>query len=142
MRFEAKKDTQYTVIFWVVILALLGTFIYALLFDDTTSSKIIGCVLTSSIILISALFWFNTYYMLVDDNLIIKYGFLTKTISIDSITSIHRTDNNLLAGPAYSLNKIEITYNNGSGQIFIAPQDELSFIDQLIAQSKNRIQQA
>lgn len=138
MKFESKKDSFYTWTFWIVNFALLGTFFYALLFDDSLSSKIIGCLLTSSIILVSLVFWFNTYYVLTHDNLFIKYGFITKKVPLNTIRSINRS-NTMVAGPAFATNKIEITYNNGSDHIFISPKDESVFIDQLVKSNDNTV---
>lgn len=136
MRFKAKKDSFYIAIFWMILLILLATFMYALLFDETLSSKIVGCILTLSIIIVSVTFWFNTYYVIVDDKLLIKYGLINKDIPVHSIKSISRT-NTMVAGPAFSTHKIVIHYNYD--QIFIAPENEKLFVDQLI-KANNTIQ--
>lgn len=139
MKFEAKKDLEYIVIFWVVMFALLGTMIYAVLFDESLSSKIIGCSLITCIIFVSVIFWFNTYYVISDGHLIVQYGFIKKKIPINSIKSISRTKT-LLAGPAFTINKILISYHQGNGLIFVGPENEKVFINRLIEVSKNTIQ--
>lgn len=70
-----------------------------------------------------------TYYIISDNDLVVKCGFLYKTtIKIDRIKKLVET-NNPLSSPATSLDRIAIhSYNNF---ILVSPKDKMDFINHL-----------
>jgi len=73
--------------------------------------------------------WMNTYYVLGERELIVKYGFLKTKIAYNSIKRVTET-RNPLASIALSLDRIEIIYGGG-GHILISPQNKQEFLQQL-----------
>ncbi len=73
----------------------------------------LAALLVVFVILFIILLYYYTSYTITDDGkLIIKGGFLTKReIDITSITKVKAT-NNPLSAPAFSLDRIEISYNS------------------------------
>lgn len=69
----------------------------------------------------------TTYYIIDQEKLIIKSGFLVSlSIDINTIKKIEET-NNILSSPALSLDRIEIFYNM-SDNIMISPKDKAKFV--------------
>ena len=73
--------------------------------------------------------WVSTYYVLGENELIVKCGFLKSKIAYSSIKKVEET-RNPLASSALSLDRIEIVYNGG-GHILISPQKKQEFLTQL-----------
>jgi hypothetical protein len=78
----------------------------------------------------------NTYYVISNNDLIIKCGFLVKTsVKINSIKKIAKTINPLSA-PAASMDRLLIYFGN-SDAIMISPKDKQDFIAHLTSINPN-----
>ncbi len=90
-----------------------------------------GALIVVFVILFIIYLYFDTSYRIKSDGkLIIKGGFLIRReIDISSIKKIKATSNPLSA-PAFSLDRLEISYNKYD-TILISPEDEEQFILQL-----------
>ncbi|WP_163399988.1 PH domain-containing protein [Flavobacterium fluviatile] len=70
----------------------------------------------------------TTFYIIENENLIIKCGFLINiSISVATIKKISET-NNLMSSPALSLDRLEILYNKFD-TVMISPRDKAKFIE-------------
>lgn len=83
------------------------------------------------VILFVIYLYFDTSYTITDNGkLIIKGGFLIKReIDIRFIKKVKAT-NNPLSAPAFSLDRIEVSYNRYD-TVLISPEDKSEFIQQL-----------
>lgn len=74
--------------------------------------------------------FFNTKYLIVNDMLIIKLGFITmKTIEIKTIVKIDES-RSILSSPSSSMHRWEIIYNKFDS-IIISPKDAVGFINEI-----------
>ena len=73
----------------------------------------------------------NTYYIIQNENLIVKSGFIYhQEINIKSITKIESTKS-VVSAPATSLDRIEISFNKFD-QVIISPKNKQAFIAHLV----------
>lgn len=79
--------------------------------------------------------WFGTSYKIEEKFLKIKSGPLKSTIKISEIKKLKATKT-LLAGPALSLDRIEITHNKYDITI-ISPKNRTEFIQVLLTKNKS-----
>lgn len=89
-----------------------------------------GLLINFSILLAIAYIILNTYYIIKDDTLIIKCGFLVnKKIDIHRVELISES-NSIVSAPAISLDRLDIIYNGHEG-ILISPKDKSKFIEHM-----------
>lgn len=70
----------------------------------------------------------GTYYKIDNNVLLIKCGFFFRwDIDISSIVSIKKT-RNPISSPALSLDRLEISFDNGSETVIISPKNKQDFI--------------
>ena len=86
----------------------------------------IFCLLLSIFILP---IWVSTYYVLGENELIVKSGFIKQRIVYSSIKNI-KESKNPLASAALSLDRIEIIFGVG-GVVLISPKNKQEFLQQL-----------
>ena len=127
MVFKSRIDLWIAIPIWILIIVFLR-----MLYEMIVQISIIGILVSLTMIVFIGAFWFNTRYEIEDELLIIKFGFIKKTIKIKDIKSIRKT-NNPLASPALSIRKIEINYNKYE-TVQISPKD----IDLLINELQNK----
>lgn len=73
--------------------------------------------------------YYNTFYTITSEHLLIKCGFLyNQQISIKDIISIDST-NDLASAPALDLARLRVRYKGG--MTIISPKDQILFIQQL-----------
>jgi len=129
MKFKSKIDWWAHVAFATLPIT---TILCIVLFATIEESKIIP-VTPAIFCLVFCIFiipiWTSTYYVLGDNELIVKCGFLKNKIAYDSIKNVKETKNPL-ASMALSLDRIEIKYGVG-GYILISPQNKQEFLQQL-----------
>ena len=90
----------------------------------------IGLIIIIALVAFLVHLFLTTNYTISGNNLIIKCGFLYKSIiKIDNIKKLKET-NNMLSSPATSLDRIAIYYGNTF--ILVSPKDKIEFIDNLI----------
>ena len=129
MKFKSKIDWWAHVAFASLPIT---TILCIVLLGATEESKIISLV-TAIFCLLLCIFiiplWLGTYYVLGENELIVKCGFLKSRIAYDSIKNVKET-RNPLASMALSLDRIEIIYGVG-GYILISPQNKQEFLQRL-----------
>ena len=137
MKFKSKVDWWLNLIFagfviiniWAIISFVLG------------SGSIVMVIIFSPLaILLIIPIWLNTYYLVGDNELLIKCGLLNYAkIDYNLIASITGT-RSLLSSPALSLDRLEIRYKAKNGKfyntIIISPKDKQELINQLTAKNK------
>ncbi len=77
----------------------------------------------------------TTYYLIEEENLVIRFGPFKKTVPLDAIKSVKKTMNPL-SSPALSLKRLEITYNTYD-MVLISPKDRDAFIEIISSRYKN-----
>jgi len=83
-----------------------------------------------SVFVLVYLLYKSTNYIISGDNLNVKSSFIiNENIDINTITKIKET-NNPLSAPAFSLDRLEITYGKGSN-ILISPREKTEFLNQI-----------
>ena len=83
-----------------------------------------------SVFVLVYLLYKSTNYIISGDNLNIKSSFIiNENIDVKTITKIKET-NNPLSAPAFSLDRLEITYGKGSN-ILISPREKTEFLNQI-----------
>ncbi|WP_312755494.1 PH domain-containing protein [Rummeliibacillus suwonensis] len=138
MVFKAKKDLLATLIVWGIIIGCSIITVYlntSKVVDVHDFEKIALTVLFSILSLTFLLFWFTTFYVIKNDTVNIRSGFLKWSIPIKSIISVIESKNPL-AGPALAINRLEIIYGN-SKTIRISPKSKDKFIELLKEKNKN-----
>ncbi|MGG0131474.1 PH domain-containing protein [Bacillus tropicus] len=125
MEFPSKKDTWLYPIFFVVIGACFAPIFagreYFLLF------------FTIPLAIVFIWSWFSTKYIVGEETLTIRSGFVNKRIFIRDIKQISNTKNPI-AAYALSFDRLEIIYGSHQTEI-ISPKDKEQFIN--LVTSKN-----
>lgn len=128
MKFPSKKDWWLTVIVWGAMLFSIIGGSRELLAGDLGTSEMLPFILFSVILPIFILWiWLTTFYVLDENNLIIKYGPFKKTVPLNMITSVKKTMNPL-SSPALSLKRLEIAYGQYNIAL-ISPKNRDEFMD-------------
>lgn len=125
--YKSKFGNGILIILTVIFGIIIGSMILY-------SSPINSILALSGIFLLVYVFFlyiiFETQYTIDNKVLFVKCGFLyNMKLSIDKIKSIKATGN-LIASPAPSLDRIELTYGK-YGSLIISPKDKFGFIDEL-----------
>ncbi|MBB3166968.1 PH domain-containing protein [Simiduia aestuariiviva] len=131
-RFPSKIDP---LIIMLVVVGLVGGLLPTLLFVDTSELAFWLTLLTMAamVLFVGSLLLF-TYYDIDGNQLTVRSGPLYWTIRISDIadiTPIHT----LLSGPALSLDKLQIRYENDR-RLLISPKDKAQFIAAINAQRR------
>jgi hypothetical protein len=119
---------------WMVLIALTGSasplIILIFAWHQLPLGGIIA-VLTVFVFNTSLILWVygNTKYVFDNDLLLIICGPIRKKIQVKDIQNVKPT-RNAISSPALSLDRLEITYNNGN-QVLISPQNKAEFLAQL-----------
>lgn len=128
LKFTSKKDWWLTMIVWGSMLFAIGGGGFALSVMPPTIGELLVVGALSILLPIFLIWtWLTTYYVLDENNLIIKYGPFQKTIPLDTILSVRKTTNPL-SSPALSLQRLEISYGNYDF-VLISPKDRDEFMD-------------
>lgn len=127
-----KSKISYGVLVTTFLL-FLGIFIYQFFNNNaTTSSLVIVSIIHSVTLLFLVHIFVSIKYIIQNKVLKIKCSvFFNKTIAIDSITKIEKT-NSLLSSPAASItDRIELSYNKFD-TIIISPKCKSDFIKNVL----------
>ncbi len=73
--------------------------------------------------------YFATKYEVLEEEIIIHAGLYKVVVPRQSITSVTRS-NNVLASPAFSLDRLEIAYGE-SDKILISPKNQTQFLENI-----------
>lgn len=112
----------------IPILIIFGT---VLVLSISEKPHWVGVAILLPVILFLLHIILTTYYVIDEDRLTIKCGFLyNKTIDINTITKISET-NNPLSSPATSLDRLEIRYGKFDS-VIISPKQKKEFIAEIV----------
>ena len=136
MKFKSRKDWWLSIIVWITMIVAFGSGLYALI-DKTLN--IFDLIITFTLCVILPIFilwmWLTTYYLVDENNLIIKFGPFKKIIPLDTIKSVRKTTNPI-SSPALSLKRLEIVYGYYNS-VLISPIHRDEFIEILSKRCKN-----
>ncbi|MFS4483195.1 PH domain-containing protein [Hyunsoonleella sp. 2307UL5-6] len=127
-----KSKISYGVLVTIFLL-FFGIFIYQFFNNNATTSSLVIVSIIHSVTLLFLVYMFvSIKYIIQNKVLKIKCSvFFDKTIAIDSITKIEKT-NSLLSSPAASItDRIELSYNKFD-TIIISPKCKSDFIKNVL----------
>ncbi len=127
LNFKSKKDIWLAVSIWGVIILMF----FMMITEQNIVVYIVG-ILNNALLL---WLWFGTSYKIDDENLIVKNGPFKSTIDIKSIKKLRATKT-LLAGPALSIDRIEIQYKRYDS-VIVSPKEKNKFIESLLSKNKS-----
>ena len=109
-------------------------FIMAILIGTTIpmlwASAWVGVIINFVLMIFILHLFYNTYYLIDGNFLIVKSGFVTnKKIDLSLIAKISES-NSLVSSPAASLDRLEIIYDE-TRSVLISPKDKTGFISHL-----------
>ena len=133
MKFKSKIDLLMYIILAITLVTTIGFTVVFTVYDAFIVLRIICLFAMSVISILSISVWVNTYYILEENELLIKRGFFSLRIPYKTITSVKPTKS-LVTGTTMglSLDKLEIKYSHRhNDMIYISPKNKEEFINQL-----------
>ncbi len=127
LNFKSKKDVWLSVLIWGVIILMF----FIMITEQNIVVYIVG-ILNNALLL---WIWFGTSYRIDDEALIVRSGPFKSTIDIKTIKKLKATKT-LLAGPALSLDRIEIQYKTYD-TVIVSPKDKIEFIETLLIKNNS-----
>ncbi|WP_139490164.1 PH domain-containing protein [Brevibacillus dissolubilis] len=129
MRFASKKDGWTGAVIWLVI-ALVTFNAYQEIRQP--SDEFVEAVTVAVIVDVLCLWlWFGTYYVITDQELIVRAGPLHRRVPLCTIQMVRHTRIPISA-PALSLDRLEVRYQGGVvGCVVVSPDDQQAFIQAL-----------
>ena len=127
LNFKSKKDVWLSVLIWGVIILMF----FIMITEQNIVVYIVG-ILNNALLL---WLWFGTSYRIDDEALIVRSGPFKSTIDIKTIKKLKATKT-LLAGPALSLDRIEIQYKTYD-TVIVSPKDKIEFIETLLIKNNS-----
>ena len=127
LNFLSKKDIWLAVLIWGVIILMF----FMMITEQNIVVYIVG-ILNNALLL---WLWFGTNYKIDDEDLIVRSGPFKSTIDIKSIKKLRATKT-LLAGPALSIDRIEIQYKRYDS-VIVSPKEKNKFIESLLSKNKS-----
>ena len=127
LNFKSKKDVWLSVLIWGVIILIF----FIMITEQNIVVYIVG-ILNNALLL---WLWFGTSYRIDDEKLIVRSGPFKSTIDIKTIKKLKATKT-LLAGPALSLDRIEIQYKTYD-TVIVSPKDKIEFIETLLIKNNS-----
>lgn len=128
MVFSSKKDIWMGIPIWALIIAFLR-----MLYEAISQLSTVGIIIAVIILCFIGSIWFHTRYIIQDELLVIKYGFIKQTININDIKSFRKTTNPFVS-PSLSIHRIELTYGRYD-TVQVSPKEIKFFVETL--QEKN-----
>lgn len=134
-----KEYTSKNDIFIFIVICMIGASVASI--KATMESGALLSWLTALLVVVICVAVFlplyPTRYIIDGDDLLIRYGFQRKRISISQIIYVRRSHNGL-ASPALSLDRLEIIFNGKStDSILISPRNRKDFVEDLKAINPN-----
>lgn len=127
LNFKSKKDAWLSLLVWGVIILMF----FMMITEQNIVVYIVG-LLNNALLL---WLWFGTSYRIDDEALIVRSGPFKSTIDIKTIKKLKATKT-LLAGPALSLDRIEIQYKTYD-TVIVSPKDKIEFIETLLIKNNS-----
>jgi hypothetical protein len=123
-----KYRSKITVTLTIFVTVILGIIEVLMIYEKMWGGFIISLLVMAFVVYIFG----NTYYLIQDNTLKIKRGFLfNKSIDILSIKKISET-NNAIGATSASSDRLKIFYNSNDTAL-ISPKNKSEFIDQITA---------
>ncbi len=136
MKFEAKRDLSYRILFWTSTILFFGLAI-GLFVPVYNEAGLFASIILSTIFglfgIVILWFWFRTFYFVTDEELIIQVGPFKRRIQIRSIKKIEKTHSQI-ASAALSKERYYLYYN-AYDYTLIAPENIETFV-QVINEKK------
>ena len=127
MKFPSAKDWWLTLIVWGAMIFAIGSGIFSVTQESLPIGELVMTSLATIGIPIFVIWlWLSTYYVIDENNLLVKYGPFKKVVPLHTITSVRKT-NNPFSSPALSLKRLEILYGQYD-TVLISPKDRDEFI--------------
>ncbi len=133
VRFESKKDAWITTVLWFSNLICIATLIFIILEGSDTTIDIITSLILVLTVIVTHSILVNTYYLVSENELIIRMGFFTKCIPLSDITEM-KLKVDILSSMALSIHRIHIRFKKSRVGVQISPVDR----DGLITLVKER----
>lgn len=127
LNFKSKKDAWLSVLIWGVIILMF----FMMITEQNIVVYIVG-ILNNALLL---WLWFGTSYRIDDETLIVRSEPFKSTIDIKTIKKLKATKT-LLAGPALSIDRIEIQYKTYD-TVIVSPKDKSKFIEILLSKNNS-----
>src|SRR5690625_4556225 len=124
--FSSKKDTWFALLIWGVIIFMA----WQMIADKSLVVYVIGGLTIALLLWL----WFGTSYKIDEALLKIKSEPFRSTVKIGDIKRINATKT-LLAGPALSIDRIEILHRKYDIAI-VSPKDRTEFVQALLTKNK------
>jgi len=125
--FPSKKDTWFALLIWGVIIFMA----WQMIADKSLVVYVIGGLTIALLLWL----WFGTSYKIDEALLKIKSEPFRSTVKIGDIKRINATKT-LLAGPALSIDRIEILHRKYDIAI-VSPKDRTEFVQALLTKNKS-----
>jgi hypothetical protein len=129
MKFKSKIDWWAHIAFATLPISTILCIVSCITIGESRIVAVIAAIFCLLLCIFIMPIWVSTYYVLGENELIVKCGFLKSKVAYGSIKSVKET-RNPLASTALSLDRIEIIYGVG-GHILISPQNKQEFLQQL-----------
>lgn len=136
LKYKSKTDWWLAVIIWGSMLLTIGIGVYALATEVLSLVELFILILLTILLPLGILWmWFTTFYVIDEQDLIIRYGPFKQKISLQLIKSMQKTMNPL-SSPALSLKRMEITYGQYDF-VLISPINRDQFMKELSTRCPN-----
>ena len=127
MKFYTAKERLYGVFIWGTILILtIGLF---LILCGEEEVQILPMALLLILIGFMISIWFGTSYQLMEDHILVRFGWLRDKIAYKDITNLSKS-RSPLSSYALSRDRIAI-YTHGRIKAYISPRDKENFLHEL-----------
>ncbi len=127
MKFYTAKEGFYGFFIWGIVLVIVaGLF---LIFFGGTEVEFVPVVILLALMAFMITIWYNTYYELKEEYLLVHFGVLRDKIYYKDITNLEKS-RSILSSYALSRDRIAI-YTQGKLKAFISPLDRENFLYEL-----------
>ncbi len=133
MYFSSKKDIGFTIAIWGSLIIITSLYLFGgepignqLISANSVAGYIMGVLMVALLLWM----WFRNGYQVKGDVLSVRIGPYNKSIKINDIKKISRTDN-LSSKFSFTVEKLTLHYGRYS-EIRIAPKNEDVFINSLL----------
>ncbi len=126
MKFVSARDTMYNWTFGILFLFFGPIVLLMLLTPTTMADKLVTIFGLIPVLAGMGFIYFRTYYLVLDDSLIIHFGPFRQTLKRDRIFSV-KPYRSIYSAPALSRDRLQIRYDK-FGEIQVSPQDQPGFL--------------
>lgn len=126
--YKSKKDTWLVILIYGTVCACLAVYVLPLLTSPrlTLAALLVAAPLIAMGVLFPIWILQTTYYLLSDEQLLVRCGPFRWSIPLEEIQTVRRS-RSMLSGPAMSLDRVEIRYSR-YGSVLISPERREQFL--------------